>query len=73
MKFIILNKLKFTFVLIVVFSLFFLTVCGDQSSFSKSQRCSIFQQNKIAEEIRDDYTKKIVFFIFLTYFYTNYF
>lgn len=72
MKFTIPRNLKFLAILIVILSLITFTICSKQSDFGKIERCSIINENRIKEELRDDYTKKIIFFVFLTYFYTNF-
>jgi len=72
MKFDISKNSKYFIIIIVLLCLLTLTVCRENLVSSKKERCSFFNQNKIKEEIRDDYTRKIIFLVFLTYFYTNF-
>lgn len=73
MKFTIPRNLKFLAILIVILTLITLTSSSEQSDFGKIQKCSMIHQRKINEELKDDYMRKIIFFVFLTYFYTNFF
>ncbi len=72
MKFTIPRNLKFLAILIVILTLISCIISQKQSDFGKIERCTILTQNRIKEELRDDYTRKIIFFVFFTYFYTNF-
>jgi len=72
MKFTIPRNLKFLVILIVIFTLINFTLSSNQYDMRNIGKCSIINQNRIQEELRDDYTRKIIFFVFITYFYTNF-
>lgn len=74
MKFINPRNLKIVAILLIFLTLISLTFAQEQDSLmNRMNRCKIRNEHQIKEQIRDDYTKKIIFFIFLTYFYTNFF
>lgn len=73
MKFTIPRHLKFLAIFIVILTLINITMTSNVSNLKDLGRCSIINQNRLKEEIREDYTRKIIFFVFVTYFYTNFF
>ena len=72
MKFITSRNLKFVAILLVILTLINFTFSTEQQHFTKINKCSLIKQERIKEEIRDEYTKKIIFFVFVAYFYTSF-
>ncbi len=70
MKFINSKSLKVLAILFIFLTL--ISFSREEQTFSKINKCSFQRENKIKEEIRDDYTRKLIFFVLVGYFYSNF-
>ena len=76
MKFITSRNIKFVAILLVFLTLISLSLSTETKSFegkrNPNQKCIMIQEMRLQEEMRDDVTRKMIFFVLLGYFYSVY-